>query len=80
MITITAKLPDKYKDSLSDMSKIENRSINDIVADKVKSLIAEFEEDREDYDEAMRRLSQNNKTIPFEEVVRDLGLENELEN
>ena len=74
MITITAKLPDKYRDSLSDMSKIENRSINDIVADKVKSLIAEFEEDREDYDEAMRRLSQNNKTTSWEDVKRECGL------
>lgn len=45
-----------------------------------KKAIEEFLEDREDYYLAVERLQENMPAIPLEEVIKKLGLENELDD
>lgn len=69
---ITAQIRDDL--SLSSMAKQINISENIVIKNASEFYLQELQEDIEDYQEAVKRLSQNNKTIPWEQVKRGCGL------
>lgn len=70
-VQVNVRLPDVINEKLDNISKETGRSKSYYI----KKCIEEFIEDREDYLLALARLEENNETIPFEEVRKNLGLD-----
>ena len=76
MSIVTARIPDSLNEALSSVAKTMERSKAFIIQKAIENYVMELQEDIEDYNDAMEILAQNNKSIPWEEVMRNCGLEN----
>lgn len=80
MTTISAQVSDELYKSLNDVAKQLHRSSSYIIREAITSYIEEIKEDIEDTNDAIKILAMNNPSRSLEEVIKDLGLENELDN
>ena len=80
MTTISAHVSDELYKSLNDVAKQLHRSSSYIIREAITSYIEEIKEDIEDTNDAIKILAMNNPSRSLEEVIKDLGLENELDN
>lgn len=78
MSTITARIPDDLNLALTKVAKLTERSKNHIIYKAIQNYVAEIQEDIEDYNEAIEALKDNSPPIPFEEVIRKLGIEDRI--
>lgn len=69
--TTTVRIPKKLGDKLAALAKKTGRTQSYYM----RQALEEWLEDQEDYLLAMQRLSEKGERIPFEKVVKDLGLE-----
>ena len=76
MSVITARIPDTLNKALAEVAKSMERPKSFIVLKAIQNYVLELQEDIEDYNDAMKILAENNKSISWEEVMRDCGLEN----
>lgn len=76
MSVITARIPDTLNKALTEVAKSMERPKSFIVLKAIQNYVLELQEDIEDYNDAMKILAENNKSISWEEVMRDCGLEN----
>ena len=80
MTTISAQVSDELYKSLNDVAKQLHRSSSYIIREAITSYIEEIKEDIEDTNYAINILAMNNPSRSLEEVIKDLGLENELDD
>ena len=80
MTTISAQVSDELYKSLNDVAKQLHRSSSYIIREAITSYIEEIKEDIEDTNDAIKILAMNNPSRSLEEVIKDLGLENELDD
>jgi predicted DNA-binding protein len=80
MTTISAQVSDELYKSLNDIAKQLHRSSSYIIREAITSYIEEIKEDIEDTNDAIKILAMNNPSRSLEEVIKDLGLENELDD
>jgi predicted DNA-binding protein len=78
MNTISAQVPKQLYVSLHSVAKKLDRSSSSIVRQALTAYLQEIEEDVEDYNDAVKILAMKNPSRSLEEVIKDLGLENEL--
>lgn len=81
MSTITARIPDELNNALTEVAKQTERSRSYIILKAIQNYVLELQEDIEDYNDAMEaiaRIEAGEETIPFEEVIRKLGIENKI--
>jgi predicted DNA-binding protein len=78
MTTISAQVSDELYKSLNDVAKQLQRSSSYIIREAITSYIEEMKEDIEDYNDAVEILAQNNPSVPLEEIIRNLGLEEKI--
>jgi len=81
MSTITARIPDELNNSLTEVAKQTERSRSYIILRAIQNYVLELQEDIEDIrdaDEAIARIEAGEETIPFEEVIRKLGIEDKI--
>ncbi len=78
MSTITARIPDDLNKALTEVAKLTERSRSYIVIKAIQNYVAEIQEDIEDYNEAIEALKDDSLPIPFEEVIRKLGIEDRI--
>ena len=76
MSVITARIPETLNKALTEVAKSMERPKSFIVLKAIQNYVLELQEDIEDYNDAMKILAENNKSISWEEVMRDCGLEN----
>jgi predicted transcriptional regulator len=76
MSVITARIPDTLNKALTEVAKSMERPKSFIILKAIQNYVLELQEDIEDYNDAMKILAENNKSISWEEVMRDCGLEN----
>lgn len=76
MSVITARIPDTLNKALTEVAKSMERPKSFIVLKAIQNYVLELQEDIEDYNDAMKILAENNKSISWKEVMRDCGLEN----
>jgi predicted transcriptional regulator len=76
MTVITTRIPDTLDKALTEVAVSMERSKSFIVLKAIQNYVLELQEDIEDYNDAMKILAKNNKSISWEEVMRDCGLEN----
>ena len=76
MSVITARIPETLNKALTEVAKAMERPKSFIVLKAIQNYVLELQEDIEDYNDAMKILAENNKSISWEEVMRDCGLEN----
>ena len=76
MSVITARIPDTLNKALTEVAKSMERPKSFIVLKAIQNYVLELQEDIEDYNDAMKILAENHKSISWEEVMRDCGLEN----
>jgi hypothetical protein len=76
MSVITARIPDTLNKALTEVAKSMERPKSFIVLKAIQNYVLELQEDIEDYNDAMKILAENNKSISWEKVMRDCGLEN----
>lgn len=70
-VQVNVRLPEAINDKLDNISRETGRSKSYYI----KKCIEEFIEDREDYLLALARLEENDETIPYEEIRKELGLD-----
>ena len=70
----TINMPDKLDNKFISFAKSLELSKNDLIMKALESCILDLQEEEEDYQEVVKRLSHNSKTIPWEEVQRHCGL------
>ena len=80
MTTISAQVSDELYKSLNDVAKQLHRSSSYIIREAITSYIEEIKEDIEDTNDAIKILAMNNPSRSLEEVIKDLVLENELDD
>ena len=80
MTTISAQVSDELYKSLNDVAKQLHRSSSYIIREAITSYIEEIKEYIEDTNDAIKILAMNNPSRSLEEVIKDLGLENELDD
>jgi predicted DNA-binding protein len=80
MTTISAQVSDELYKSLNDVAKQLHRSSSYIIREAITSYIEEIKEDIEDTNDAIKILAMNNPSRSLEEVIKDLGLENKLDD
>ena len=80
MTTISAQVSDELYKSLNEIAKQLHRSSSYIIREAITSYIEEIKEDIEDTNDAIKILAMNNPSRSLEEVIKDLGLENELDD
>ena len=80
MTTISAQVSDELYKSLNDVAKQLHRSSSYIIREAITSYIEEIKEDIEDTNDAIKILAMNNPSRSLEEVIKNLGLENELDD
>lgn len=68
---LAIRLPDKIDKRLTRIAKRTHRTKTDVA----RSAILEHLDDLEDYYLAIERLEENLKSIPLDEVVQKLGLQ-----
>ena len=81
MSTITARIPDELNNALTEVAKQTERSRSYIILKAIQNYVLELQEDIEDYNDAMEaiaRIEDGEETIPFEEVIRKLGIEDKI--
>lgn len=71
---LTVRLTPELEKRLAKLSKRTGRAKSFYV----KQALAEFLDEQEDYLIAMERLRENLPTIPLEEVMKRLGLEDQV--
>ena len=76
MSVITARIPETLNKALTEVAKSMERPKSFIILKAIQNYVLELQEDIEDYNDAMKILAENNKSISWEEVMRDCGLEN----
>jgi predicted transcriptional regulator len=76
MSVITARIPETLNKALTEVAKSMERPKSFLVLKAIQNYVLELQEDIEDYNDAMKILAKNNKSISWEEVMRDCGLEN----
>ena len=74
MTNITTQITDELNHSLCLLAKELKQSPAYIVNKVIEAFVQELHEDIEDYDEILRRVNQNNKTIPWGQIQRECGL------
>lgn len=80
MTIISAQIPDELYKSLNDVAKQLHRSSSYIIREAIASYVEEIKEDIEDTNDAIKILAMNNPSNSLEEVIKDLGLEHELDD
>jgi predicted transcriptional regulator len=76
MSVITARIPETLNKALTEVAKSMERPKSFLVLKAIQNYVLELQEDIEDYNDAMKILAKNNKSISWEEVMGDCGLEN----
>ncbi len=74
MVALNVRIPDELNNILVSSAKKLERPKGYIVRKALEGYLQELQEDMEDYSEALKRLNQHNKTIPWEQVQRECGL------
>lgn len=74
MSIIRAEVPSELNSKLISFAKSLDLPKKDLIRKAIEYYLIELQEDEEDYQEVIKRLSQNRKTIPWEEVQRKCGL------
>ena len=64
--------------ALTKVAKLTERSKSHIILKAIQNYVLELQEDIEDYNDAVEILARNEPTIPFEEVIRKLGIEDKI--
>lgn len=72
-MTISVRLSDEDTELFKQYAQMHNVSLSDLIRNAVIEKI-EDEYDLKCYEEAMRKYLQNPKTYSFEEVEKELGL------
>jgi predicted transcriptional regulator len=80
MSVVTARISDELNKSLFTIAKKIERPKSYIIAKAIEAYVQELQEDIEDYNDAIEILAQNNRAIPLEELIQELGLENDMDN
>lgn len=78
MSVITARIPDDLDEALTDVAKTMERSKSYIILKAIQNYVLELQEDIEDYNDAVKTLAENNPSIPLEDVIKNLGLEDKI--
>jgi predicted transcriptional regulator len=78
MSVVTANIPDELNKALTEVAKLTERSKSHIILKAIQNYVLELQEDIEDYNDAVEILARNEPTIPFEEVIRKLGIEDKI--
>ena len=78
MSVVTANIPDELNKALTEVAKSTERSKSHIILKAIQNYVLELQEDIEDYNDAIEILARNEPTIPFEEVMRKLGIEDKI--
>ena len=68
---VSLRIPEKLENRLAHLAKETGRSKSYYL----KKALEQFLEDREDYLLAVARLEENNTRIPYEELRKELDLE-----
>ncbi len=74
MSTIIIRIPDDLNKDLKLIAKSTARSKSYIIRKAIQNYVLELQKDIEDYNDAMKKLKQSNKTVSWEEVQRNCGL------
>jgi len=77
MTKLNVEISNELNNFLTNIAKQLHRQEDNIVREALQAYLEEMQEDIEDAEEALKRLNQNSKTIPWEQVQRECGL---LEN
>ncbi len=77
---VNVRLPEELNNILISVSSTLERSKADIIRKGLKNYLLDLQEDIEDAKNAEKILAQNNPSYPLEEVMRELELEDELDN
>ena len=80
MTTITIRIPNELDNSLAAIAKPMRRSKSFIVREAIEQYVIKTQEDLDDLQGALEALKDNGPRYTLEEVIKDLGLENEMEN
>ena len=79
MQAINIRIPDELNDKLASLAKSLELPKSYIVRKAIKSYITDLQEEVEDYNDAVKISAMNNPSHSLEQVIKDLGLENELD-
>jgi predicted transcriptional regulator len=75
---ISAQIPDDLNKALVEVAKSTERSKSHIILKAIQSYVLELQEDIEDYNDAVEILARNEATVPLEDVIKNLGLEEKI--
>lgn len=79
MQAINIRIPDELNDKLAFLAKSLELPKSHIVRKAIKSYIIDLQEDVEDYNDAVKISAMSNPSHSLEQVIKDLGLESELD-
>lgn len=80
MTVITARIPDTLDKALTEVAASMERSKSFIVLKAIQNYVLELQEDIEDYNDALEALKDNGPTYTIEEIIEELGLQDEMAN
>jgi predicted transcriptional regulator len=80
MTVITTRIPDTLDKALTEVAASMERSKSFIVLKAIQNYVLELQEDIEDYNDAIEASKDNDLTYTIEEIIEELGLQDEMAN
>lgn len=79
MVVLNIRISDELSNILTKSAKYLDRPKGYLVRKALEAYLLELQEDIDDYNDAIEILAQNNPSVPLEEVVKNLGLEEKID-